>query len=41
MPIYKESKNMTLGEFVTQRITNIYVTKIGIGDPVQEIPGFL
>ena len=41
MPIYKETKNMILGEFVAQRIANIYVTKIGIGDPVQEIPGFL
>ena len=41
MPINKESKIMTLGEFITQRITNIYVSDIYLGDPPQIIPGFL
>ena len=41
MPIYKESNNMYLGEFISQRITNIYVSEIYMGDPPQMIPGFL
>ena len=41
MPIKKERKSMLLGEFVTQRITNVYTSEIYLGDPPQIIPGFL
>ena len=41
LPINKESKNMQLGEFITQQITNVYATEIFLGDPPQSIPGFL
>ena len=41
MPINRETKNMLLGEFISQRIKNTYVSEIYMGDPCQTIPGFL
>ena len=41
LPIKKEPQNITLEEFVHYRIENIYKTNIMLGDPDQDIPGFL
>ena len=41
LSINKESKHMGLGEFVTQKITNVYVSEIYLGEPLQILPGFL
>ena len=40
-PIEKESTNLTLFEFIKNRVNNIYKTEILIGDPSQKITGFL
>ena len=40
-PIEKESTNLTLFEFIKNRVNNIYKTDILIGDPSQKITGFL
>ena len=40
-PIEKESINLTLFEFIKNRVNNIYKTDILIGDPSQKITGFL
>ena len=40
-PIEKESENLTLFEFVKNRVNNIYKTEILIGEPSQKITGFL
>jgi hypothetical protein len=41
LPIKNEKSNLTLEEFINYRIENIYKTDISIGDPPQNIPGFL
>jgi len=41
LPIKKEKSNLTLEEFINYRIENIYKTEVSIGDPPQNIPGFL
>ena len=41
LPIKTESKSMLLGQFVNQRITNIFASNIYLGDPPQTMPGFL
>ena len=41
LSIKEESNNLSLEEFINQRINNIYTTEIYIGDPPQLIPGFL
>lgn len=41
LPIKKESNNLTLEEFINYRVENIYKTDVSIGDPPQNIPGFL
>ena len=40
-PIEKESTNLTLFEFIKNRVNNIYKTEILIGEPSQKITGFL
>jgi hypothetical protein len=40
-PIEKESTNLTLFEFIKNRVNNIYKTEILIGEPSQKIIGFL
>ena len=39
--ILKESFNISIDDFVNQRVENIYKTQIFIGNPPQIIPGFL
>ena len=41
LPIYPDSKSITLEEFINKRINNIYETNIFLGDPPQTIPGYL
>lgn len=41
LPIKKEPKNLTLEEFINYRVENIYKTEISLGNPPQDIPGFL
>ena len=41
LPMMKEPKNITLEEFINYRVKNIYKTNIMLGDPAQNIPGFL
>ena len=40
-PIEKESTNLTLFEFIKNRVNNLYKTEILIGEPSQKITGFL
>ena len=41
LPIVNEEGNYTLEQFVNFRIENIYKTEVSIGNPPQNIPGFL
>ena len=41
LPIINEGGNCTLEQFINFRVKNIYKTEISIGNPPQNIPGFL
>ena len=41
LPLKNERSNLTLEEFINYRIENIYKTEVSIGEPPQDIPGFL
>ena len=41
LPTINEEGNYSLEQFVTFRVENIFKTEISIGNPPQNIPGFL